>query len=67
MGLSTDLPTISTENGDKDTNIMNKMLIYYRRKLKSFMCVRFCYPQVWIVLWITKDCLLFVREKDYAK
>lgn len=62
MGLSTELSTVSTEFKVVVRNNMHMLRlfrIYYRRKYKNIRGIKNGYPQVWIVLWIMKDCLPF--------
>ena len=56
--LAVDLSTLSTITGKEISHNIHRTAIYYRRKRKFLVCVWLRYPQVWIVLWITKDCLL---------
>ena len=62
MGLSTELSTVSTEFKVVVRNNMHMLRLfrtYYRRKYKNIRGIKNGYPQVWIVLWIMKDCLPF--------
>lgn len=58
MGLSTDLSTLSTDFVYFVSHNIHMPYIYYSRKREFLFRTGFGYPQVWIVLWITKDCLL---------